>query len=221
MGKVSSKTSDKLVQGKIQKLCAQLKDRTLQPALEEAKRVKEEAKVFADGLLQQAHKQKDEIVASAQKEIDMRQKVFYSALENAKNQAVSTLQQEIEKAVFHPEISSLLGEKLEDPGLVKQAIEVLIASSEESGTLKGDKGEKTLMLSKGLSKEAVAKAVSKKVLERLNGKVIQLKEIKGGAMLKIENKNMVLDLSDQAIEQLLFNYMRKEFRDLIFNNKLT
>lgn len=220
MGKISSKTSDKLVQGKIQKLCTQLKDRTLQPALEEAKRVKEEAKVFADGLLQQAHKQKDEIIASAQKEIDMRQKVFCSALESAKNQAVSTLQQEIEKAVFHPEISSLLGEKLEDPEIIKQAIEVLIASSEESETLKGDKGKNTLMLSKGLSKEVVAKAVSKKVLERLSGKVIQLKEIKGGAMLKIENKNMVLDLSDQAIEQLLFNYMRKEFRDLIFNNKL-
>ena len=204
-------------QGKLDQLCRKLKDKTLEPALGEAQKIKDEAQLFAKSLIDQAHKERSQIIESAQAELDRQKKAFESALETAKGQVVSALQQEIETAVFNPEIKTLVVQELKDEKLLKKIIDALIVSSKESS----EKGEllRDLMLSQGLSEETVAKVVSKKVLETLKGKVIQLPSIQGGAKLSIEEKNLTLDLSDEAIEELLFSYMRKEFRDLVFNQE--
>lgn len=204
-------------QGKLDQLCRKLKDKTLEPALSEAQKIKDEAQLFAKGLIDQAHKERDQIIASAQTELDRQKKAFESALETAKTQVISGLQQEIETAVFNPEIKTLIVHELKDEKLLKKIIEALVVCAKdtvEKGAHIGD-----LMLSKGLSEETVAKVVSQKTLEAVKGKVIQLPAIQGGAKLKIEEKNLTLDLSDEAIEELLFSYMRKEFRDLVFNQE--
>ena len=54
------------------------------------------------------------------------------------------------------------------------------------------------------------------VRKRLKGKPLDLGSFAGGAQVKLLGKKLTIDLSDQAIKELMANYMRKDFRKMIF-----
>ena len=52
--------------------------------------------------------------------------------------------------------------------------------------------------------------------KRLKGKPLEIGVFGGGAQVKLIGKNLTIDLSDQVIKELIANYIRKDFRKLIF-----
>lgn len=197
---------------RLQELIGELKTKTLDPALKAAEQVKKDAQSFADQLIAQAQAQKEQILQETQREVEQKHKAFQSSLKNAKRQAVDALRQEIETGIFNPEIRSVIDDEANETKLVRQAIEVMIHAA-------GNEGDFKAYVSEKIKPEDVAKGFTKTLLKQIDGKVYPLKSLRGGAQLRVEKGSMTLDLSSEAIANLLSTYMRLEFRKLVFGEE--
>jgi len=56
------------------------------------------------------------------------------------------------------------------------------------------------------------------VLNRLREKSVVLNGFDGGIQVKLHEQKMTLDLTDEALIELLQRYLRKDFRDLLFKS---
>ena len=75
----------------------------------------------------------------------------------------------------------------------------------------------TIVIPRLASKEDVSALLLDGVRKRLKGKPLEIGSFTGGAQVKLQGKKMTVDLSDQVIKELLANYIRKDFRKLIFS----
>ncbi len=55
------------------------------------------------------------------------------------------------------------------------------------------------------------------ILEKLKEKSVLIGSFTGGIEVKLHRENITLDMSDDALKELMANYIRKDFRELIFS----
>lgn len=200
-------------QDKIQKICDQLRLETLQPAEEEAQRILEEAKKKAEEIQSEAERHAEQILKQARGQIEQERNVFHSSLQQAAKQTVEGLRQEIEHKFFSEELQSLLEKQLTDPKIVAELINGIVKAIEKEGL--------TVDLSAVIPSLVSANDVNALLLDgvrkRLKGKPLEIGGFVGGIQVKLHGKKMTVDLTDHAIKELLANYIRKDFRKLIFS----
>ena len=56
------------------------------------------------------------------------------------------------------------------------------------------------------------------ILERLHEKSVLVGPLTGGIEVKLLKENITIDMSDAALKELVANYIRKDFRELIFGS---
>ena len=56
----------------------------------------------------------------------------------------------------------------------------------------------------------------KKVIDKLKEKSVSLGDFYGGAKIEMKDEKITLDISDEAIRDLVANYIRRDFRDKLF-----
>lgn len=200
-------------QDKIQKICDKLRQGTLEPAEEEAQQILKEARKKADSIKADAERHADQILKQARAQIEQERNVFHSSLQQAAKQTVEGLRQEIEHKLFNEELQNILEKQTADPKIIAELLNGIIQALEKDGLAT----DLTAVIPKLISIEDVNALLLDGVRKRLKGKPLNVGSFAGGAQVKLHAKKMIIDLSDQAIKELLANYMHKDFRKMLFN----
>lgn len=199
-------------QDKIQKICDKLRKETLEPAEEEAQQLLRDARKKAESIKEEAERHAEQLVKQARGQIEQERNVFHSTLQQASKQTMEALRQEIEHKLFNEELQHLLEQQLSDPSMIADIINGIVKAIEKEGLTT----DLTAVIPRLVSPDDVSSLLLEGVRKRLKGKVLELGTFAGGAQVKMIGKKLTIDLSDQAIKELLANYMRKDFRKLLF-----
>lgn len=197
---------------KIRKICDLLKSETLDPAKLEAQTIIAKAEEKSRAIIQEAEKNAKNILDKAHKEMESERKVFDENLKSASLLALEALRQDIENKLFDGQLATWVEKQSVDPKLQSELFKALVTALEKEGT----SSDFSAYIGKGVSKEAFLAAVGQQVVDRLKKKELLVGEFVGGIQLKLHDKQMTLDISNEALKELLGRYIRKDFRRLLF-----
>ena len=199
---------------KIQEICDVLKRETLEPAQKEAQEILSQAHSEAKRIKHEAEIDAKKILAHAELEIIQKKNVFQSSLAQAARQATEALKQSVVANLFNDQLITLVESSSSSPDVVGQLIKALIEALDKDGI----DGNISAYIPEHLKPEDVNRALGKALISRLKTESVQVGNFKGGAMVKLEDKRLTLDISDKALKELFSTYLKKpEFRELIFN----
>lgn len=197
---------------KIKKLCEILKNETLKPAQEEAQQILEIAQQEAHQIIRDAERKASDVRSLASAEIQKEKELFETSLKQACKQGVAALRQEIENKLFNESLTSWVESQTKDPDVAKKLITSLVSAIEKEGI----SADFSAIIPKEVPKEKVNTLLAKEILDKLKEHSVTAGSFIGGVQIKLHDRKMTLDLSDEAIKELLGLYIRKDFRRLLF-----
>lgn len=200
-------------QDKIQKICDKLRRETLEPAEKEAQAIIKDAQKKAEEILSEAESHAEQLIKQARGQIEQERNVFHTALQQAAKQALESLRQEIEHKFFNEGLQRQLENSMSDPKVIADLINGIVKALEKEGL----SSDLTAIIPRLISPDQINALLIENVRKQLKGKNLEIGAFAGGAQVKLQGKKMTIDLTDQAIKELLSNYMRKDFRKLIFS----
>jgi V/A-type H+-transporting ATPase subunit E len=118
------------------------------------------------------------------------------------------LRQEIEKKLFEPTLEKFLCKEMAKPEVIADLVNAIARAIEKEGL--GASLEVTI------PKKVPASDVSAFLVSDLKNTELSLGEFLGGAKVKISDKNMSIEITDKVVKELVSSYVRKDFREHIF-----
>ncbi|MCE5293861.1 MAG: hypothetical protein LLF94_04535 [Chlamydiales bacterium] len=200
---------------RIQIICDKIRSETLDPAKEQAQEIIENARKEAERILQQAHTEAEHIQKESRKALDIEKQIFTSSLEQASKQSVELLKQKIETSFFNPNLCSWVKEQLGDAKSHARLIDALVTALNKDGI----NTELSVSIPKSLTANAVNSQLSENILKQLKNKTVTEADINSGVQVKVLDKNMVLDVSSKALEEIIASFIRKDFRKVFFGTQ--
>ena len=197
---------------KIQSICNQLRRETLEPAEKQALALIEEAKKKGDTIKAEAELQAEKLIRQAREQIEQERNVFHSALQQGAKQAIEGLKQEIENNLFHEELQNALNKQMSDPKVIAALINGIVKAIDKEGL----STDLAVVIPRLISPDDITDLLLENVRKRLKEKPLEIGHFAGGVQVKLLNKKMTLDLTNQALKELLSSYVRKDFRKHIF-----
>ncbi|GAB4188581.1 MAG: hypothetical protein Tsb0015_08750 [Simkaniaceae bacterium] len=201
-------------QDKVKKICDVIKQETLRPAQEEAKSIIENAHLQARKIVDAAKKEASDVIEEAKKQMESERNVFKASLHLACKQTLASLKEEIERKLFNSEIINILSPHTRDPKIVAELISAVADALRKDGV----DAEILAVIPKTIKPEDIAALLAESILSRLKEGEIALGEIKGGAQIKLEGKYVTIDISEEALKELVASFVREDFRNLIFSS---
>lgn len=200
---------------KIKKICEILKNETLQPAKEEAQKIIEVAEQEARNIIREAEAKAEEVATAGKVRMAKEKGLFDNSIKQASRQAMESLRQDIENKLFNTALSEWLKEQTADADLAAKLINVIVQAVEKEGI----SAQFSALVPPQIPAEKVNALLLKDVLEKLREKSVVVGHFTGGVQLKLHDRQLTLDLSDEALKELLGQYIRKDFRDLLFQTQ--
>ncbi len=198
---------------KIQQICEALRKQTLEPAKQQASEIIENAKIEAESIIEKAKKQAKGLLAQADKDIEEKKKLYASSINSASRQVIDKLKQELQEHFFKTNLKELIDKELESPKVIAELVTVIIKAIEKEGI----DCDLAAYIPKHIGREKINNLLAADILKKLKEKTVLEKEFSGGAQVKMLEKNIILDISDEALTDLIAEYIRKDFREMIFN----
>ena len=198
---------------KIQKICDALKKETLEPAKQEAREVIENAHLEAADIVAAAKREAEERLSSAQREIEEKQKIFQSSLHLACRQGIEQLKQKIEQELFNRELAATVEKEMADPKVISGLLLSFMKAMEERGI----EEDFAAVIPKQISPRTINSLLTSQILERLKDHTVSVGGFHGGVQIRMLSRQITIDVSDQVVRELIAQYIRKDFRDLIFS----
>lgn len=207
------KTLDK-GQEKINKICSILREESLEPAKKQAEEILSDARKQAEHIIDQAHLEAKALVSDAKHAVEQERNVFNSSLQQASKQSLEALRQEIEKMFFNDQLNSMIEKDGTHPDIIAKLVNALVKALEKEGL----SADLSAIVPDMISANEINQLLLKEVLNSLNGKSVELGKFAAGAQVRINNKKITIDMSEQALKDLLSKYVvRKDFRKMIFS----
>jgi V/A-type H+-transporting ATPase subunit E len=197
---------------KIQKICEALRIETLEPAKREAEELLDSTRKKADDIIADAQIQAKNIIDKAKERIKQEESVFESALQQASQQCLEALRQEIEKGLFNDALGEELAKEMSDPKTIAKLINVVVAAIDRDGTSE----DLAVIIPQKISADEINTHLLKEIYNRLEKNSIAVGPLSGGIQVKLIKEQLTLDISDKAIKDFLMHYLRKDFRQRIF-----
>ncbi len=198
---------------KIQKICDALRKETLEPAKQEAREIVENAHLQAQTITTEAKEKAAKLQDQVQKEIEEKKRVFAASLQLSCRQGIEQLKQKIEQELFDRELVSLVRKSMADPKLIAGLLSSFMQSMQE----KGANEDFVALIPKNISPRSINELLVSKVLERLENHSVAVGDFEGGVQIRLKDSHVTVDISDQVVREILARYLRKDFRDLVFN----
>lgn len=203
---------------KIQRICDELRKNTLEPAQIEAKKIIEQAHEEARKIREEGEKERQKMLKDGQEEIEKQKTILHSSLVQASRQAIESLKQSIINHLFSPELNRMIEKGLQKADVVGQLVSSIVKALDKEGL----SGDLNAYIAKDLNPAAVNQTLLEGVVERLKNNSVEVGDFPGGAVIKYEDKQMKIDISDKAIKELMGAYLKKpQFRELIFGREHT
>ncbi len=197
---------------KVKKICDVLKKETLEPAKAEAQQIIEKARRTAEELLADAGRAIEKMQIEAKQQIDRQRKIFESSVAAGCRQAIEALRQDIEEKLFSRELKSLIEKEVQLPHVIADLITAVVKAIEKDGI----DAQLSAYIPAAVPARSVNTLLAKNVLERLSEKGVLVGPLEGGVELKRHGENIILDLSSEALVDLVSRYVRKDFRVVLF-----
>ena len=197
---------------KIKKICQTLREETIEPAKQEANEILENAHLQAKSIIEEAKKKSEDMLKRNKEQQEKEKQVFLSSLALAAKQSLTALKQMIDEKLFSETLSNVLAEKTSQKEVVEKLLDAIVEAIKKEGI----EGDISAYIPKKLSSEEIAKSLMKSVLERLKDKKVCVAEIAGGVMVTLKDQKITLDISDEAIRDLVARYIHKDFRQMLF-----
>lgn len=198
---------------KVKKICDILRRETLDPAISEAEQIVRSAQNQAEQIIASGVKEAERLKEEARLDIERQRNVFQSSLNQACKQAISALKQNIEEKLFNQELSRTITQYTSDPKVLAALIEGIVKGIEKDGV----DGPLSVNIPASVSPAAVNKLLAHGILEKLKEKGVLIGPMTGGIEVKLHKDNITIDVSDAALKELIANYIRKDFREMIFS----
>lgn len=198
---------------KIQKICDSLRKETLEPAKQEAREIIENSHLQAAEVVGEAQKRAALLIQAAEREIEEKRKVFQASLNLACRQGIEQLKQRIENELFDKELANLIGKEMADPKVIANLLNAFMRSMED----KGVEEDFIAVIPKGISPRTINELLAAKTLDRLRGHTVTVGDFAGGVQIQMKGRQITIDISDAVVRELIAQYIRRDFRDLVFN----
>lgn len=199
---------------KIKKICDILKNETLQPAREEAQQIIEVAGQEAHQIIRDAEAKAEQILNEAKAKMDKEKDLFRSSMIQACRQGIEALKQDIENRLFNSELADWLQKNTADPEVGAKLVAALVQAIEKEGV----STDFSAKIPAEVPADKVNALLGKDIVDKLREKSVTVGEFIGGVQLKLHDRKLTLDLSDDALKELLGHYIRKDFRELLFQS---
>lgn len=199
-------------QDKIQEICNMLRRDTLDPAKIEAQEIIESANERAKGIIEEAEKEAQRQLESVRQTIEQERRVFLTSLEQAAVQGLEALRQQVEKSLFNKELCRMVEAEAAKPDLVAKLINAIVKAIDAGGL----SSDISAVIPRTVSADEVNRLLVDGVLKKLRDGGVSVGNFAGGAMVQLRDKKMTIDITDEALRELLTSYIRKDFRKLIF-----
>lgn len=196
---------------KIQKICDVLRREAIEPAEEEATRIVGGARKEAEQILAKAKAEAAALEKGARERVASERRVFESSVEQGVRQSVETLRQQVEQKLFYGELAETLAVASGDPKLVASLINAIV----EAIGREGIETDLMVLIPKTVTVDEVNGLLLEKVAAKLKGGV-QVGDFAGGVQVRLVDRQITVDMSDEALEELMGRYLRKDFRAILF-----
>jgi len=197
---------------KIQKICDAIRTETLEPIKQEAREIVENARLQAADIVRDAKAKATGLLQVAQGEIDEKKRLFDSSLALSCRQGIEMLKQKIEQELFSKELADLVAKETASPQLIVKMIESFMRSLEEQGI----EEDFEVIIPKEIQARSINVLLGQNILERLKNKSVELGDFRGGVQIKMKGRQITIDISDTELRELIATYIRRDFRDLLF-----
>lgn len=199
---------------KIEKICALLREETLQPAQKQAQEIIEAANKEVEEIIANGHKEVDKLLDAAREAIEKERNVFHASLKQAAKQSLEALRQAVEEKFFNERLPILLEKNTADPRIIADLISAIIKALEKEGLAVNLEA----LIPKIVDVKQVNQLLLQEVLDELKDHSVKVGNFRGGAQVKLEGKKLTLDITSEALKELLSTYVvRKDFRKMIFS----
>ncbi len=199
---------------KVKKICEVLRKETLEPAMEEAGKLVDEAQAKADQILKNAKEKSAKMVESAEKDIEKKRGIFQASLTQGARQSVEWLRQEIDERLINPNLSKLIEKASSGPEILGDMIQAIVKAIGEEGL----ETELSAIIPSAVDPKAVNEVLGKEIALKLKEGGVILGPMKGGIEVKLHGSNITIDLTDEALLDLMTRYVRKDFHKYFFEN---
>lgn len=197
---------------KIKQICDILKNETLQPAKKEAEQIVEGAQQEAHQIIRDAEAKAEEIFAAGKAKMEKEKKLFHASMEQARNQGLEALRQDIESKLFDAHLSEWIAKSTATKEVSAKLVDALVEAVKKEGT----SADFSAVVPAQVPADQVNAVLVKDVIDSLKEKSVVVGEFIGGVQLKLHDKKLTLDMSEAALKELLSRYIRKDFRELLF-----
>jgi V/A-type H+-transporting ATPase subunit E len=198
---------------KIQKICDALKKETLEPAKQEAREIIENGHLQAAEIVKEAQRQAAELLQQAEREMEERRKICTASLQLACRQGIEQLKQKIEEDLFDKQLAEIVLKEMTEPKAIALLIQSFMRSMEE----KGIEEEFVATIPKGISPRTINSLLGSQILMRLQNQTCVVGDFSGGAQISLKGRQITIDISDLAVRELIAGFIRRDFREMIFN----
>lgn len=201
-------------QDKLKQICDALREETLKPAEEEAGSIVHNAREQAKRIVEEAKEEAQRIIRSAEETADQTLKKGEAALVQAGKRSLENLKQAVETKIFRESLGEWLDHVATDPEVSAKLVQALVQAVDAQGI----SGNLSAYIGKHVSARAVNEALGKEITSKLKEKGVSVGNFSGGAQLKVEERNWVLDMSSEVLLDLLTRFLQKDFREMIFQS---
>jgi V/A-type H+-transporting ATPase subunit E len=200
-------------ENKIQKICDILRDETINPAKSQANEIIEKAHIEASKIVKNARKEAESLEQRALEEIAEKKRVFEASLSLACRQGIEKLKQLIEQKLFSDNLSDLLQKATSKDSVISELINNIIEGIHKEGI----DLDLRAYIPKKVSARRINELLLTKIKDNLVENTVQIGDFNGGARVQLMDMKITLDISDEAINLLVADYIHSDFRDLFFN----
>ncbi|HEV7737371.1 MAG TPA: hypothetical protein VGO47_08400 [Chlamydiales bacterium] len=197
---------------KIQEICDSIRKETLEPVKQEAREIVENAHLQAAAIVKQAKSEAEATRMAAMQDIAEKQRLFQTSLELSCRQGIESLKQKIEQELFTPELSEMVVKETSSPHIIVRLLESFMKSLEE----KGIEEDFEAIIPKDISPRTINGLLLGKILERLKNKSVEIGDFHGGVQIRMKDRKITIDISDVALREIIAAYIRRDFRELVF-----
>ncbi len=133
-------------------------------------------------------------------------------MEQSSKQCIESLRQSIENQLFNHHLEDSIRRHTAEPQVIADIITGLLKALEKEGI----RADLTAVIPKTASVQSINTLLGKDILDKLKDHSVEIGDFDGGVQIKLKDKQLTLDMSDEALKELVARYVRKDFRKLIF-----
>ncbi|MFN4173786.1 MAG: hypothetical protein ACK4HV_01610 [Parachlamydiaceae bacterium] len=199
---------------KIQMICEQIKSQAINPALVEAEQILDKAKKEAEEIKSKAFKEIEEEKLKAFNIIEKEKLISQNAINLAVKQAIEKLKSDIIN-LFGDQLLNRVESKMSHPDIACKLIDCVCETIQKEGL----HSPLHLTIGNKINIQELINALSIELKAKLEKGPIEIGSFTGGAKIKLQDKNLTIDVSDNALKELFSAFLKRpDLRALIFKD---